>query len=291
MGIILYYMPDSPPCRSVHLLAKELGLDVELRLVNLGENEHLAREYVALNPTHTIPTLDDNGFVIWESHAIMQYLANKYSKDHNLYPEDPEKRAIVDNRMFFESGTLFARIHAYVVPVIRGFADHFSSAQWEKVREALSWLNEFLEKSGGWVAGPQKTIADISMVNNIANVEVSKLKFLEERLVKYEHLSAWMNKCKTAFKYYNDIVEKGALNWEEYFLELSEGKEMNEKYFFNLRKFQKMGITLYYLPHSPPCRAVHLLAKELGLEIEIKTVNLLENEHLNPEFIAVSLHS
>ncbi|CAG0925657.1 unnamed protein product [Notodromas monacha] len=98
----------------------------------------------------------------------MQYLANKYSKDHNLYPEDPEKRAIVDNRMFFESGTLFARIHAYV---------------------KFSGIHDF-------------------------------------QLVKYEHLSAWMNKCKTEFKYYNDIVEKGALNWEEYFLELSEGKEM-----------------------------------------------------------------
>ena len=49
-----------------------------------------------------------------------------------------------------------------------------------------------------------------------------------------------------------------------------------------------MGIDLYYMPMSAPCRSVMLAAKALGLELNLKLTNLLAGEHLKPEYIAVS---
>ncbi|CAG0922622.1 unnamed protein product [Notodromas monacha] len=119
MGLRLYYLPHSPPCRAVKLLAAELGLDLEIKPVNLWAGDHLKDEFLALNPTHTVPTLDDNGFVIWDSHAILQYLMNKYGKDSSdLYPQDPEKRAVIDNRLCFDLGTLNANIRDYYVSFV-----------------------------------------------------------------------------------------------------------------------------------------------------------------------------
>lgn len=61
-----------------------------------------------MNPQHTIPTLvDDDGFVLWDSHAIMPYLVSKYGKDDSLYPKDLKKRAVIDQRLHFDSNVLF----------------------------------------------------------------------------------------------------------------------------------------------------------------------------------------
>lgn len=69
-----------------------------------------------MNPQHTVPTLDDDGKVIWDSHAIMGYLANKYAKDDSVYPKnDPYKHAIIDQRMHFENGIVFNEIHKIIV--------------------------------------------------------------------------------------------------------------------------------------------------------------------------------
>ena len=48
-----------------------------------------------------------------------------------------------------------------------------------------------------------------------------------------------------------------------------------------------MPIDLYYLPPSPPCRAVMMLAKHLGIHFNLKTVNVLKGEHLKPQFMKV----
>lgn len=71
-----------------------------------------------MNPQHTIPTLDDDGFVLWDSHAIAAYLVGKYGKDDSLYPKDLQKRALVDQRLHFESGIIFACVRSIVVSEI-----------------------------------------------------------------------------------------------------------------------------------------------------------------------------
>ena len=68
-----------------------------------------------MNPLHQIPVLDDDGFYLYESRAILQYLGNAYSKDDALYPKEPKKRFIVDQRLFFDQGTLYSAFEATYV--------------------------------------------------------------------------------------------------------------------------------------------------------------------------------
>lgn len=62
-------------------------------------------EYRAMNPMGLIPTIDDGGFVLWESNAIIRYLAGRYGTG-SLWPADPQARASADRWMDWQVGTV-----------------------------------------------------------------------------------------------------------------------------------------------------------------------------------------
>lgn len=58
-----------------------------------------------------MPTIDDNGFILSESRAIAIYLAEKYfPQGHALYPNDVKQRALINQRLQFDCGTLYPRV-------------------------------------------------------------------------------------------------------------------------------------------------------------------------------------
>jgi glutathione S-transferase len=84
-------------------------------MVNLMTGDQLKEEFIKINPQHTIPTLDDNGFVIWESRAIAQYLAESKGKNYALISNIPKERALIQQRLYFDLGTLMPRLSAIYV--------------------------------------------------------------------------------------------------------------------------------------------------------------------------------
>lgn len=76
MAPTLYYADLSAASRGTLLLVKALGIDVELNPINMAVGEHMTPEYLKINPFHTVPTLKDGDFVLWDSHAINIYLVS-----------------------------------------------------------------------------------------------------------------------------------------------------------------------------------------------------------------------
>ena len=87
----LYYFPPSPNSRKAHAIALYLQMPMEFQLINLAEGEQRTSDFLALNPTGRIPVLQDGDFVLWESNAIMQYLASQVSTP--LWPQEAKQRA------------------------------------------------------------------------------------------------------------------------------------------------------------------------------------------------------
>lgn len=87
----LYGFPPSPNTWKVRALAAHLGVPLEFELVDLTKGEQRTPEYLALNPTGRAPVLIDGDLVLWESNAIMQYIAGRTANP--LWPDDARIRA------------------------------------------------------------------------------------------------------------------------------------------------------------------------------------------------------
>ena len=98
----LHVAPPSPRAFKVLAVARHLGLEFELCPVDLLNGAHRRPEFVALNPNQKMPVLEDDGFVLWESNAITQYLASK-KPEGGLLPADPQKRVDVCRWQFWDS--------------------------------------------------------------------------------------------------------------------------------------------------------------------------------------------
>ena len=109
----LYFHPMSGSSRRVLLVATHLEVPLERIVVELTKGEHRAAPHVSRNPNGRVPVLDDDGFVLWESRAIMQYLAEK-TPGQSVFPTDPRGRADV-NRWLFWCATHMAPANTILV--------------------------------------------------------------------------------------------------------------------------------------------------------------------------------
>jgi GST-like protein len=99
--MIRLHTAPTPNGRKVSIALEEIGVPYEVRHVHLERNEQMAPAFLALNPNHKIPVLEDDGLVVWESGAILIHLAEKHGK---LLPADPAGRIHAIQYAFFQAG-------------------------------------------------------------------------------------------------------------------------------------------------------------------------------------------
>ena len=125
-------------------------------------------DYGALNPNRRIPTLvDEDGTTIWESHAIVRYIAARYGGG-TLWPEDPAARAGADRWLDWMQTTLLPNLAPVFLGLIRTPAEQRDMARIERAARAMgeTWriLDAHLEGEGkSFVAADALTIGDIAV--------------------------------------------------------------------------------------------------------------------------------
>jgi glutathione S-transferase len=98
----LYLFPSSSRVLGIIALKNHLALDCEFKPIDLGRGDQLVPEYLALNPNKKMPTLTDGEFVLWESNAILFYMASK-RPESGLWPSDLRGQADVLRWLAWES--------------------------------------------------------------------------------------------------------------------------------------------------------------------------------------------
>ncbi|MGH8539461.1 MAG: glutathione S-transferase family protein [Stenotrophobium sp.] len=98
----LYMIVGSGNCRKVQATANHLGIKLDYEYLDWLSMDHKKPEYLAVNPNGRVPTLRDGDFTLWESAAIMQYLANKVP-GNTLFPTDNQLRADITRWQCWET--------------------------------------------------------------------------------------------------------------------------------------------------------------------------------------------
>jgi glutathione S-transferase len=145
---------------------------------------------------------------LWESRAICTYLIEKSGKD-SLYPKDPKQRAVVNQRLYFDMGTLYQKFADYYYPQI--FAKAPADPEKFKAMEtALGFFNTFLE-GNKYAAGDELTVADISLVATISSYDVAGFD-----LSKFPNVNKWYSLCKETVPGYS-INQAGLEEFKKFF--------------------------------------------------------------------------
>jgi glutathione S-transferase len=189
--LLLYDNPVSSNALKVRFMLSELGLEYERRTVPFD----LPRPgwYLALNPVGGIPALDDSGFVLAESHAILRYLAARERRD-DLYPADLRARARIDeflDRWALTFRPAFFRHESPALGFVPGKGmlggpprpDELPAVV-EAIAPTLRLLDEVVEESG--FALDEFTLADVAAAPILYRTTRTGLD-----LAPYPNLTRW----------------------------------------------------------------------------------------------------
>ena len=161
--------PASSNVQKVLWCCGELGLPFERRDIAGPFGGNRTPEYLALNPNGLVPTIDDDGFVLWESNVIVRYLAAKHGGGR-LYPADLRKRADAERWMDWQQTTVAAPMGVLFRALLRKPAEAIDPAALDGARGRATAAWEILDRalaSHACVAGDDLTVGDIALGNAI----------------------------------------------------------------------------------------------------------------------------
>ena len=163
--MILYGRDNSINVQKALFALRELGVDFELRPAGREHGVVGTPEYIAMNPNGTVPTLVDGHFVLWESNAIVRYLAQEYGHG-TLWPAEREVRAIADQWLTWQAVTAWPVMQPAFWNLIRFPPEERDMAAVEKSVADTNRLMGILDAwlaSRIFVAGESFTIGDVGV--------------------------------------------------------------------------------------------------------------------------------
>lgn len=110
--MLLYSFKITPNNRKVEAFVAHYELPIEIQQIDFKHKEHQTDEYFAINPMRKVPALIDGDFKLWESNAILTYLATQFPETKAL-PTDPQGRADADRWLHWQSCHLMPLMGAF----------------------------------------------------------------------------------------------------------------------------------------------------------------------------------
>jgi glutathione S-transferase len=203
MPLELFHHDASTCSQKVRICLAEKGIDWVNRHVDLGTQENLTPEYLAINPNGVVPAFVHDGTPIIESTVMCEYVDEVWPDGISLSPDDPKKRAemrawlrYIDEvpsmavRVPTFQNLLIDRFKAMSEEEYAEFRDSntlrrdffmrlnrtgFSEEEYEnslmQLRATVERMEEALTREGPWIVGAQYTIADICMAPLLQRME------------------------------------------------------------------------------------------------------------------------
>ncbi len=197
----LYHHPLSTNARRAVMTAVPLGVPVSLVTVDLAKGEQRQPPFLKLNPNHKVPVLDDDGFVLWESHAIMQYLCDTAPRQ-TVYPAANRARADVNRWLFwcaqhFGPAVELLNWEHWIKELLGlGGPDPAEIGRGEGLIRELAGILDAHLAGRDWICGDALSLADLSIAAPLADTErarlpVTALGNLQRWFARMRGLDAW----------------------------------------------------------------------------------------------------
>jgi glutathione S-transferase len=195
MKPLLYGSPGSHHSRRVLVLVAELGIDVDMKTVDVrppgmgGDNSE--PEFFALNPNGKVPVLRDGDMVLWESNAIMWYLAERHG-DTPLWPRDAAKRAQIAKWQLWQGAHLSPAadglLYEHVVkPMMKKDPDPAACERLLASFDRWAGVLDATLAQAEWLANSTFTCADIAVASALMYGEAARLPIQD-----HPRVAAWL---------------------------------------------------------------------------------------------------
>lgn len=217
MELKVYADRMSQPSRAVIIFCKVNGINFEEIKVDLSKRQHLSAEFKEINPMRQVPTIFDGRFKLFESHAILIYLASAFPgvADH-WYPADVTRRAKIHSVLDWHHSNLRRGAATFILHTVLGAALGLPmkpqvAAEAEKIlSSSLSKIESIWLKGNGrfLVGGLQPSIADLSLVCEIMQLELLDEKDRSRVLGPHKKVQQWIEDTRNATKPHFDEAHK-----------------------------------------------------------------------------------
>ncbi|MGZ3743258.1 MAG: glutathione S-transferase family protein [Pseudobdellovibrionaceae bacterium] len=190
--IQIYGSPRSSAGRCF-LMLEECGLSYEVMSLDMGKKEHKSEAFLKLNPNGKVPCLVDEGFVLWESAAIVHYLAEKYKP--TLLGQTIQEKALVNQWSFWAMTEVQPPLVDILIQKLFVPEEKRDLALIARREKQVPALFEVLEKSLAhkkYLVGNTYSVADI-MTGSVINTAMG----LQLDLSPYPHIKSWMAEMKS----------------------------------------------------------------------------------------------
>lgn len=191
----LYVVPGSPNVRKCVAVVHHLDLPVEMVQLNFAVGDLRKAEYQEVNPNALVPALVDGDLKLWESNAIMQYLASQHPNE--LFPADPRARADIARWQFWECNHFNRAVAAISFENVFKPMFNLGAPDATAIAQATEQFHRYAPVLEGqlarrkFVVGERPTLADYSIAGHLMYAQAAQVP-----LQSYGAIRAWYDRME-----------------------------------------------------------------------------------------------